>query len=248
LKLLDEVRSLTEAVEQFTAPKRKREAAAATKKPVAPSTVRPAATGKITRPRNKTATPDLWSSLAGEGDRPSNDGGSSNVQQRSRAQTGFEPTDIDPGLLGRLIAAVGACRHSRCALSLLMVELDHYADLVFQQGMSRAEELLDQLEQICCNLDHPQVASLNVREARFAIVLVDCDRHQAVSLGNELLASVRAAADPESNSDLTVSVGSATVALPPRNFLPQSLVSAADRCLYGARVAGGDSLKSIEIY
>jgi hypothetical protein len=43
-------------------------------------------------------------------------------------------------------------------------------------------------------------------------------------------------------------VGAATLALPPRNFPPHELIEAAWRCLTGARAAGGNTVKSIDIY
>ena len=39
----------------------------------------------------------------------------------------------------------------------------------------------------------------------------------------------------------------ATVSLPPKNFPARELIDRADRCLYAARAAGGDCVKSIEI-
>ncbi len=46
---------------------------------------------------------------------------------------------------------------------------------------------------------------------------------------------------------VTLSVGVATVALPPKNFPAEDLLAAADRCLYGSRASGGGVVKSIEI-
>ena len=46
---------------------------------------------------------------------------------------------------------------------------------------------------------------------------------------------------------VTLSVGVATLALPPKNFPAQDLLTAADRCLYGSRASGGGVVKSIEI-
>jgi hypothetical protein len=43
-------------------------------------------------------------------------------------------------------------------------------------------------------------------------------------------------------------VGVASVALPPKNFPAEELIRAAERCLNGARLAGGNAVKSIEIY
>ena len=47
---------------------------------------------------------------------------------------------------------------------------------------------------------------------------------------------------------MTISIGVSSVALPPRNFPATELIRSAERCLGGARLAGGNAVKSIEIY
>ena len=54
--------------------------------------------------------------------------------------------------------------------------------------------------------------------------------------------------DRDHRTTLTLSVGVATVSLPPKNFPARDLLAAADRCLYGSRASGGGVVKSIEIY
>jgi hypothetical protein len=44
---------------------------------------------------------------------------------------------------------------------------------------------------------------------------------------------------------MTLSAGLATLEVPPRNFQPHQLIDAAWRCLSGAQLSGGDTLKSI---
>ncbi|MBX3411812.1 MAG: HDOD domain-containing protein [Pirellulales bacterium] len=159
-------------------------------------------------------------------------------------------TNDDPALWGWLRAGVTAARQARQPLSLLLVEIDQYSELVFQHGLTGAKQLVDRVHKVCARIDHPLANSLQIREARFAIVLLDCDRREAARLGREVARTVQSLAPAgvgEDSPDVTVSVGAATVSLPPRNFQPQSLVDAADRCLYGARTSGGDSVKSIEI-
>jgi hypothetical protein len=46
---------------------------------------------------------------------------------------------------------------------------------------------------------------------------------------------------------LSISMGLASLDVPPKNFPAQELISAASRCLSGAHLAGGDTLKSIEL-
>ncbi len=159
--------------------------------------------------------------------------------------------DDDPALVGRLSVAVAACRQSRRPLSLLFAELDRFAEIVFAGGQMRAEELLAWLQSACQKLDHPLVTVLRVAEARFAVILADCDRQLAVDLGNQLVRLAETMTECQITSPsalVSVSVGASTVALPPKNFTPQSLIDSASRCLYAAQAGGGGSVKSIEMY
>lgn len=175
----------------------------------------------------------------------------------ARAQSHVRPTPhsatdmdraVDPSFLARLAAAVNAARQARCPLSLLLVELDHYADAVFLEGAESAERLLLGLESLCRGVDHPHVVCEQASEARFGVILFDCDRRQAVQAGDQLLRSARALWRAEGIGSAAISIGASTVALPPRNFPPVTLVESADRCLFGAQSHGGNTLKSIEIY
>lgn len=156
----------------------------------------------------------------------------------------------DTTLIGWLTSAVASSRQARCPLSLLLVEVDEYAGVVFQYGVTEAERLLHQVVQACRQVDHLQAQLLQTREARFGLILLDCDRQQAVRMANQLVREVRhRSSSPVGGSPaVTISVGAAAVALPPKNFPPQDLLEAADRCLYGAQASGGNSVKSIEIY
>lgn len=156
--------------------------------------------------------------------------------------------EIDPGLLGRLTVAATACRRARCDLSLLLIELDRFEELVFSLGVGGANEAWRRLEEACRSLEHPGANWLQVSEGRLALILPDCDRRAAVEAGNELLRQMRDGSGGSTEFVPTVSVAACTVAMPPRNFAPQALAQRAERCLYAAQVAGGNCLKSIEIY
>jgi GGDEF domain-containing protein len=83
------------------------------------------------------------------------------------------------------------------------------------------------------------------------LLLAGCDRQDAVEIGQNLLAAMRRFAVPrpgEVRPSVTVSVGIAAIAMPTRSFAPADLVESAERCLHAARLAGGNALKSIEIY
>ena len=142
----------------------------------------------------------------------------------------------DSALLGWLTTTVSASRQARCPVALLLVEVDEYESVVFQHGIEEAQRLLLLVIQVCRRVDHAQVQFMQTREARFGLILFDSDRQQAVRLANQLVREVRQQSSQTADGTpaLTISVGVAAVALPPKNFPPQDLVEAADRCLHGA--------------
>ena len=155
----------------------------------------------------------------------------------------------DPGLIGSIDLAVTACRQSRCSLSLVLVEINHLDRLLLARGPSGVELMRRLLAVMCRKLDHPDMRCLPFGEAGYALILPDCERAQAASLGNQLIAAVRCSASVRSgNTDLgfDISVGASTVALPPKNFRCEDLIDSASRCLYGSRASGGSVVKSIE--
>ena len=157
---------------------------------------------------------------------------------------------LDPGLKGRLAAAVANARQSRSELSLLLAELDNYGDLIFCQGGTSGDKLVALLAGACRSIDHPVAHAMAASEGQYAVVLSDCDRRQAVELADELLQAIRRLSDQLGDGAeprLSISVGVASVGVPPKNFPPADLIEAAERCLYGAQSSGGNSLKSIGI-
>jgi len=156
----------------------------------------------------------------------------------------------DPALSHRLAVAVAACRQSRCPLSLLLVELDRADELLAIRGRAGFEELMRFLETACRSGDRPGVVCLPHREAGFALVLPNCERRVAIEVGYHLIGEVHRRAPPgvdEMQRTVNVSVGVATVALPPKNFNGDDLLAAAARCLYGSQASGGGVVKSIEM-
>ncbi len=159
--------------------------------------------------------------------------------------------DSQAGLLGHVAKAVAACRQSRSALSLLLLELGSADDLVLTHGLETFHQLRARLEAACRHIDHERTVCLPYNNAGFAVILVGCDRQLAVRLGNQLIEQVsRNACDVEAGRHFApvICAGAATVGMPPKNFPPKDLMIAADRCLNGCRASGGGVVKSIEIY
>lgn len=163
---------------------------------------------------------------------------------------------VQAGQLGADLAAalepaVAACRHTRSPLSLLLVELNHADRLLDERGAQAVELLHRLLEALCRRLDHPGMTCLAYGPVGCALILPDCDRGQAAQLGNQLIGAVRRLGHARTagvQRAFNVSVGAASVALPPKNFPAEHLVQSASRCLYGSRTSGGSVMKSIEIY
>jgi diguanylate cyclase (GGDEF)-like protein len=155
---------------------------------------------------------------------------------------------LEVQLEARLVAATASCRARRAPLTLLLVAIDRFAEVTFATGASRAEQIAAQIASIC------QRTTANAEceaagDGVWAVVLRDCDRNQAVRHSGNIAAAVRSLPtnDAVEEAVVTVSIGVATVALPPKNFSIKVLVERASRCLYAAQSAGGNVQKSIEI-
>jgi len=108
---------------------------------------------------------------------------------------------------------------------------------------------LERVQRYCESIDHdPAAQCVELTDGRWMVVLIDCDRRQAVEQGHQLLRAVRRSTQPKTDVRLSLSVGAASVAVPSPNFPPRDLLTSAERCLQAALASGGDVLKSIEIY
>jgi GGDEF domain-containing protein len=159
--------------------------------------------------------------------------------------------DVEDALMAKLSGAVAACRQLRGPLSLLLVEIDRAQDSPVPFHAHEAQQVSARLNALCRTADQPRAVCLLTSTTRCAVILPGCDRTQAVAAGNLLVRDAPrylyfSTANPE--DPVTVSVGVATVSLPARNFQPQILSDAAERCLDAAQLSGGNKLKSIGVY
>lgn len=154
-------------------------------------------------------------------------------------------------LLGRLTAMVTCCRTDRRELSLLLVEIDNYDQLVHSGGVAVARRFAARLDASLSTSDLGDAVMLPMTAARFALLLPGSDRTAAVALGRQLIAATVAFSADQSPHDRAVpklSIGLATVAVPPKNFSARALIDSAQRCLHAARSSRKNALKSIEVY
>jgi len=161
------------------------------------------------------------------------------------------PLELPVAAMQRLRLAVGQCRQDHSALSLGLVEIDHFADLTKRYGPIQSQSLVGRLSESLGQIDLPGAEVIQVSQSRFAIVLPACDRAMAVQLGNQVVRTAAQILSPicvAGSTPLSVSVGVATVPLPPKNFDAADLAEPAGRCLAAAQRAGGNALKSIGVY
>jgi HD-like signal output (HDOD) protein len=158
---------------------------------------------------------------------------------------------LDDSLRAVLESAIGYCRQRRCALSLLLVEIDSFDQLSTTLGPIQAEAAVTRLREACGRLDLPRGVRLPVAAARLALVLPEYERSQAVQLASQLVRTAGSylnSGRSDAAGAVTVSAGVATAGLPPKNGRPEDLAEAAARCLSAAQLSGGNTLKSISVY
>ena len=87
----------------------------------------------------------------------------------------------DPGLLGRIGDAITSSRARHCELSLVLLQVDDFSDLLLRGGPEFASQVglsLPTGVHVLCELP---CECLLVTDARLAILLPNCDRQQAVA-------------------------------------------------------------------
>jgi HD-like signal output (HDOD) protein len=171
-------------------------------------------------------------------------------EEQAGGQKAAVAAEPDPGLIGHLGAVVTACRQKRSSLSLVLVQLSDPDALILSRGVEGYQKTLALLKASTGEMDHPATICAAHGEAGFAVVVADCDRAQAAHLAAGLADRFRRKVRQLLSQDATppgLSLGVASVSMPSKNFPPQSLFGAADRCLYASRASGG-VVKSIEIY
>lgn len=154
-------------------------------------------------------------------------------------------------LLVSIEAAVKTCRQARHAVSLALLELDHSDSVAMRIGLTQVHRTMSRLQSIMRAIVVDDGRLMQVDDYRFAVVFEGCDRQPAIELTRRLVRCAlewSAAQAATHGHAMSLSAGVATLAMPPKNFPCQELIDAAERCLHGAQLSGGDSVKSIDIY
>jgi HD-like signal output (HDOD) protein/GGDEF domain-containing protein len=154
------------------------------------------------------------------------------------------------GFMTQVSAAIGRCRAARMPVSLLLVAVDHHSELLLQLGPGGVADLLHWLQRDLAEWLGERASAQPIGQATFGVILEQCSRNDAVSAARHALAAMKTWSLP-GGLDLDIapslSAGIASLTLPPKNFLSESLLDGAQRCLAGAQLSGGGSVKSIEL-
>jgi hypothetical protein len=157
-------------------------------------------------------------------------------------------TGLPKRIAEKLTWTVGDCRSRHLPVSLMFVEL--------RGGNTEDAHELQLLKHIvetaCYNVDVDEIRVETLTPQRWGLVLPDCDRQQAVRHAHEAIREIDHTLQQHSMGDgalrCVVSVGVASVTLPPKNFPPLDLIDAAQRCLSAAQTSETSVVKSLEVF
>jgi len=168
--------------------------------------------------------------------------------QRTDAQTSTPAVSLDDEqeLVSEVADAIARCRGQKRSFSLVLL-LAHRAptrggNLPAYPG---PHALLAALE----NWSQEQQGGLVLPQNHFALLWEGYNRNDAFEMARHTLRMAQESSHVRGGAvagGWMLSAGLATLALPTRNFPPQELITAAERCLAGALLSGGGAVKSIE--
>lgn len=168
-------------------------------------------------------------------------------------------------LLDRVGKAIVLCRQKRIPLSLLVSDVviwdggTSIRDVNSTEKRFALDRLLgnarNDLEQACGNLDHPFYIISPFGENGVAMVLLDCERKNALELADEMVRSMPREYGLLSNQKvdehdprIRLGIGIASASSISPNFLANGLIEGAQRCLHASLTTAGRAVKSIEVF
>ncbi len=136
-------------------------------------------------------------------------------------------------------------------ISLIMVDIDHFKVYNDNYGHPAGDDCLKQVARcLIRSLRRPVDFIARYGGEEFAVVLPSTGIDGAVTVAHSLIKAISYMNIPHAYSEVadhvTVSLGVATI-LPARKFSPIVLVDGADKCLYAAKNAGRNQIKSRDL-
>ncbi|MCF8177911.1 MAG: diguanylate cyclase [Sulfuritalea sp.] len=172
------------------------------------------------------------------------------ITDHHNAQTALEKLASRDGLTGvanrrsfdeKLANEWKRDRRDRKALSLLMIDVDHFKRYNDSYGHQAGDRCLQQIANILEEVVHrPGDLVARYGGEEFAVILSATDSTGASGVARRILDRIAALAIPHSggeNDQVSLSIGVATIR-PMNEFEPASLISSADDALYQAKHQG----------
>lgn len=156
----------------------------------------------------------------------------------------------DQKFLNLLKNTVNRCRQVRCPMALACVEIDDFYSLRSHLDGAELDAMIKSLSEQHFRFRYAADLIWRVGPSRWVIVMEDVERGEAVQECRARIESIRHWAKNRTTHELgaaTVSIGVAWLPIVTKNFDARILLERAERCLSGAQLSGGDTIKSISV-
>ena len=160
------------------------------------------------------------------------------------------PITTNSKFLTLLKNTINRCRQIRGSMALACVEIDKVEVIQARIEPAEFESMIQSLSEQHVRFRYAADLIWQIGPSRWAIVMEDIDRSDAIRECRARIESIRLWARNRTQQDLgaaTVSFGVAWLPVATLNFDATILLERAERCLSGAQLSGGDTIKSISI-
>ena len=143
--------------------------------------------------------------------------------------------------------ATAACHRLRCPTSLLAVDFNTDIEALGTDHETILKELLRLACQTSCG---DQKILLEFEKNGRAVILLNTERDEAVSMANEVLESFKHAIPfcfGTNAPEVAIDLGIVTLPMPPADYDANRFLDAVKRCLYASHASGGNRVKSVDI-
>lgn len=160
------------------------------------------------------------------------------------------PLAAHPLLVRRVADAITRCRAARSALTLVLVAVDDFALWLAEAKADDPEQAAAAITRGLTLWTDDRGPVWHLENGRFALLWDGADRDEGGELMRHALKEAQAWTKQQSAELIagpTFSAGVATLEVPSKNFPPQKLIEGAQRCLDGAILSGGNTVKTIAL-
>lgn len=157
----------------------------------------------------------------------------------------------DRKFTGTVAAALRVCKEQRKELGLVLLEIDHFEDLLFSESVEDIYQIQKKVRVALEALAQKEGGMVSeISDERFGVTLPQRDLNQTARFGKtalQLLRSWSAMRIKEGYTKVTFSIGSVSAAFLTERTKPLHLIQGAQRCLGAVKLQSGNGHKSISL-